>query len=214
MNQRAALTMDIGGSHVTAAMVDLERRALIPASRANRAVDPHASADELLGQWAQAGLDALGACPDVQISHTGLGSGFIDDGQIICAGDTVPPEGQIWNVPFRDGISEDYAAGRVIVSAYRARVGVKLNAAQVARRALEGDADAKAVYAELGRNLAEIMAPWVARFQPDAMVVGGNVARSWELLREPLSAGLQPLICRPTKNFEGSSLLGGAVLSA
>ena len=89
-----------------------------------------------------------------------------------------------------------------------------MNAAQVARRALDGDADAQAVYAELGRDLAEIMAPWVARFQPDALVVGGNVARSWELLRESLSAGLQPLTCRPTKNFEGSSLLGGAVLSA
>lgn len=57
----AALAMDIGGSHVMAALVDLERREVIEASRAHRAVNPVAPADELLAQWAGVGLDAASA---------------------------------------------------------------------------------------------------------------------------------------------------------
>jgi glucokinase len=292
MNTHAALAMDIGGSHVTAALVDLDRREVIETSRAHRAVNPDAPADELLAQWAGVGLDAASGLKGVQVPHTGigmpgpfeysvgisrlthkfaalygvhvgtalrerwvgtpmgsapvlfandaaiwalgewwggagrglgrvigvtlgtgLGSGFVAAGQIISQGEEVPPDGQIWNVPFRGGISEDYVAGRVIVSTYQARMGLELSAAEVAQRAFDGDQAARDVYAELGTNLAEIMAPWVKRFQPDGLVVGGNISRAWELLRAPLEAGLPGLTCRPTVHFEESSLLGGAVLS-
>ena len=56
VNALIALAMDIGGSHVTAALVDLERREVLESSRTQRAVDPDASADDLLG-----GLERRGA---------------------------------------------------------------------------------------------------------------------------------------------------------
>ena len=297
MEMKTALGMDIGGSHVTAALVDLERRAVIEASRAHRAVDPNASAEELLAAWAGAGLDAVrGMAGRVLVLHagvgmpgpfeyaagisrlthkfaalygmnvgaalqerwargapsamdcmpvffandaavwalgeawaakpvglgaarvigitlgTGLGSGFIENGRIIAQGDAVPPGGEIWNTPFRGGIAEDYAAGRVIVQLYREKCGLELSAERIAGRALSGDEQARAAFETLGANLAEIMAPWVARFEPDCLVVGGSIAHAWDLFHPALEAGLPGLDCRVTTRFEASSLLGGAVL--
>ena len=115
-------------------------------------------------------------------------------------------------MPYREGIAEDYAAGRVISRGYDARAGLELSAREIAARAAAGDERAAAVFAELGAHLAGILAPWVARFQPDGLVVGGNIAHSWACFGDALQAGLPGLACAVTTHFETSSLLGGAVL--
>lgn len=43
--------MDIGGSHVSAAVADLRAGRLVPGSRVRRVVDPMASAADILGAW-------------------------------------------------------------------------------------------------------------------------------------------------------------------
>lgn len=43
--------MDIGGSHVSAAVADLRSGRLVPRTRTRSVVDPMASADEILGAW-------------------------------------------------------------------------------------------------------------------------------------------------------------------
>ena len=285
-----ALAMDIGGSHVTAALVDLERREVLESSRRQSAVDPDASADELLGAWSGAALKASTGV-SLQVRHigigmpgpfeyeagvsclthkfeslydrnvgaelqqrwagtrlagvpvffandaavwalgewwggagrgkrriigvtlgTGLGSGFVSVGRIVSAGEEVPPGGEIWNLPYREGISEDFAAGRVISRGYRERAGQDLPAQEVAARAAAGDGQAAEVFAELGSSLAGILAPWVERFRPDGLVVGGNIARAWPYFNEALRMSLPGLACSVTTHFEASSLLGGAVL--
>ena len=69
--------------------------------------------------------------------------------------------------------------------------------------------------AELDRaaHLAGILAPRVAQFQPDCVVVGGNIARSWPLFGPRLQAALAPLACRPSALFEDAALLGAAAIS-
>jgi len=292
MLTHAALAMDIGGSHVTAAVVDLERREVVASSRARRYVRENLAAEELLAQWASAGLEAVAAFPGVMIRHagvgmpgpfeyasgvsrlthkfaalygvnvgealrerwrrtpmanapvlfandaalwalgewwggagrglrrvvgvtlgTGLGSGFIDTGRVVTQGEGVPPGGEIWNVPFRDGISEDYASGRSIARAYSQRGGAELSPAAIAMRAFAGEPEARQAYAELGANLAAILGPWLGRFDAEALIIGGSIARSWELLRPALQAGLPCMSCRVTAHFEESTLLGGAVLA-
>ena len=286
-----ALAIDIGGSHVTAALVDLTQRTVLENSRTHRWVNGDAGAEELYAAWCGAGLLAAASVPAARVRHagigmpgpfeyesgvsylehkfaalygqnvgaelrrrwagsplegagvffandaavwalgewwggagrglgrmigvtlgTGLGSGFVDHGHILSRGETVPPDGQIWNLPYRDGIAEDYAAGRVITREYAQCTGTELSAREVAAQATAGDEQARAVFAELGRQLARILIPWVERFQPDGLVVGGNIARSWDLFSPALQSGLPGLVCLPTHHFETSSLLGGAVL--
>ena len=56
--------MEIGGKHVTSALVDLRVGLLVPGSVRRRPIDPHGAADELLRSFASAVVDAH-AAPDV-----------------------------------------------------------------------------------------------------------------------------------------------------
>ncbi len=52
--KKFAIGTDIGGSHITCAVIDLGKKQLIKASTATQAVDNQASADLILGNWAAA----------------------------------------------------------------------------------------------------------------------------------------------------------------
>ena len=135
---------------------------------------------------------------------TGLGSGFIEDGAIVQADDRVPPGGEVWNLPFGDGIIEDYVSGHGVVAQYGGAQGAAGNAAKnpvaknpAARSAKEisvlahkGDARAVEAYRAMGAALGSGLAPVLARFAPEAVVIGGKVGQSLELFR---SAMLQAL---------------------
>lgn len=48
-----ALGIDIGGSHITAAMVDLESRSIIPGTSSRTAVDSNLNAEDILNTWCE-----------------------------------------------------------------------------------------------------------------------------------------------------------------
>src|SRR6202021_1178525 len=50
---------------------------------------------------------------------TGLGGSFIENGRVARDSDKVPPGGEVWNLPYADGILEDYVSGRAVVAAYQ-----------------------------------------------------------------------------------------------
>jgi len=61
MNQKYAIGTDIGGSHISCALIDLEHQMILPESRVTLPVDNTASADDILGVWAEAiGESVLG----------------------------------------------------------------------------------------------------------------------------------------------------------
>lgn len=67
-----ALCLDIGGSHVTAAPVDLARRAVIEGGRVRLALDHTREAAEIVSTWSDAITRAAQACPGVHITHMAL----------------------------------------------------------------------------------------------------------------------------------------------
>ncbi|MFH0759958.1 MAG: ROK family protein [Bacteroidota bacterium] len=54
MNQKYAVGSDIGGSHITCALIDLEHQMILPESRVKCRLNNKASADEILGVWSEA----------------------------------------------------------------------------------------------------------------------------------------------------------------
>ncbi|MEH6307169.1 ROK family protein [Olivibacter sp. CPCC 100613] len=52
--QETVLGADVGGSHITAAVVDMEHHAVIPHSLVRRKIDPHASASVITDAWTAA----------------------------------------------------------------------------------------------------------------------------------------------------------------
>ncbi len=286
-----AVTMDIGGSHVSAAVVDLAARAILPDSVRRLAVEPNAGADAIVDTWAQAALVALAAArrdrasavgiampspfdyatgvslmehkfgallgrnvitmlterwretplaaTPIRLANdadlfalgewwigaaqgcervigltlgTGLGSGFIQDGQIVTSGPDIPPGGEIWNVPYLDGITEDYASGAAISRTYSQATGQPLAPAEIARRAAQDDPAAQAAFTTLGRHLVGILDPYVQRFQPSCIVVGGNIARAWPLFGPQLERAWPGVAVRPSQRFDEAGLLGAAAL--
>ncbi|MDD4644639.1 MAG: ROK family protein [Bacteroidales bacterium] len=54
MKEKYAVGADIGGSHITCALIDLEHQMILPETRVTLCVDNTESADKILGVWAEA----------------------------------------------------------------------------------------------------------------------------------------------------------------
>ena len=67
-----AIALDIGGSHVTAAAVDLDVHGVIAPSLIRREVQQDALADVLLRTWAEAALSAVQLTPLAQPTRIGV----------------------------------------------------------------------------------------------------------------------------------------------
>ncbi|RYZ53847.1 MAG: ROK family protein, partial [Sphingobacteriales bacterium] len=59
----SVLGVDIGGSHITAALVDLNSRSMVPGSRRRKQVNSQGSVDEIIRDWAAVMEDAFGNTP-------------------------------------------------------------------------------------------------------------------------------------------------------
>jgi glucokinase len=118
---------------------------------------------------------------------TGLGSGFIEDGRAVTSGDRVPPDGEVWNLPYQDGILEDQVSARAVTTFYGTGLpglpppGSGKSAREVSVLATAGDPTAVAAFRAMGEALGRGLAPVLARFEPQSLVIGGKVGRPLEL---------------------------------
>lgn len=71
MKINKVIGVDIGGSHVTAALVDLDNKMIIEGSVYRQAVNPHGTAGEILASWTGAIKAARNSCPE-NIEHVGF----------------------------------------------------------------------------------------------------------------------------------------------
>jgi glucokinase len=148
---------------------------------------------------------------------TGLGASFIDNGKAIDSGTQVPADGELYNIPFKEGIAEDYVSVRGLLSHYYAISGVKIsNGLELFNLASSGDAMAIKVFEEMGENLAEIVIPWFKKFEADSFVIGGKIANAsayfLPVFKEKIkNAGSEVTVSVSTDN-EIAALLGAASL--
>jgi glucokinase len=123
---------------------------------------------------------------------TGLGGSFIENGEIATAGDTVPPHGEVWDLPYAGGILEDYVSARGVVAAYAelsagGRHGAGrgsadcVSAKEIAELSLRGSEPAIEAYQAMGTAIGRGLAPVLRRFGPELLVIGGKVGQSLPL---------------------------------
>lgn len=110
---------------------------------------------------------------------TGLGAAFVQDNRPLCSGPGVPPGGTLYNVPFREGIAEDYLSTRWFVKAYRELTqqevaGVK----DLSQAARQGNATAASLFTTFGHTLGALLTPWISAFGASAVVLGGNISKA------------------------------------
>ena len=155
---------------------------------------------------------------------TGLGGSFIENGEHVTAGDTVPPHGEVWDLPYAGGVLEDYVSARGVVAAYgRLSAGARhradggrverVSAKEVADLAIRGSGPAVEAYRAMGTAIGRGLAPVLLRFEPELLVIGGKVGQSLPLFgpaagRALAEAGLPELPIVPAA--AGNIALWGA----
>lgn len=279
--------VDVGGSHVTAAAVDLARCAIVPGSRGRAPVRSDCSAEELVDALASAasavsrvdgwgvalpgpfdydrgialyrgvakfdalyGVDLRAAlarrlrvpgdcirflndahafclgellagagrgsrrCIGITLG-TGVGSAFMAEGQRVGDGPEVPTEGRIDLVTWGGRPVEETVSRRALLRAYAATGPAEVDVETIAQRARAGDERARRVFTEAFVALGEALAPWVRAFRADRVVVGGAIARAWDLIEPRLRVGLgpaaEPLSLVPAALAEAAPLIGAAL---
>jgi glucokinase len=123
---------------------------------------------------------------------TGLGGSFIENGRNVRDSDRIPPGGEIWNLPYAGGILEDHVSARAVVTAYERlspgghpattsdgpASGNPASAKEIGTLASAGDQPAVGAYQEMGTAIGRGLAPVLLRFEPEVLVIGGQIARS------------------------------------
>ncbi|MFF2809089.1 ROK family protein [Streptomyces sp. NPDC058000] len=154
---------------------------------------------------------------------SGVGSAFLDRGQPVNDGPLVPPHGSVHLLSYGGRPLEETVSRRGIRAAYaRAALDdpdVVPDVRTIAELARGGDRHAWAVLDQAFRALGTALAPWLARFEATALVVGGSIAASWDLIEGPLRAGLDAgpngvlstrMVFRTAEHPHDAPLLGAA----
>jgi glucokinase len=192
--------------------INVRRELALAVGRADGAVSFLNDAEAfLLGEWwagaAQGHSRALG----ITIG-TGLGSAFLEDGRFVHSGPQVPADGALYTRTFHGRPVEQTISRGALLTRYGADRGGAADVEQIAERARSGEARARRVFAELATDLAEFLAAPLEAFGPTCLVVGGSIARAWDLLELELVRGLayQPVVIARAVNIDDAPLLGAA----
>ncbi|MDQ8012137.1 MAG: ROK family protein [Flavobacterium nitrogenifigens] len=123
---------------------------------------------------------------------TGLGACFIDKGTSISSGNSVPADGEIYNLPYKDGIAEDYVSVRGLLSHYKSLNGRDLNnGLELYSLAKNGDQQAIQVFERMGEDLATVVIPWIKNFTADHIIIGGKIANASDLFLSSFNKVIQ-----------------------
>ncbi len=168
----------------------------------------------ILGEWlggAAVGLDRV-----IGITlGTGVGSAFLAEGEIVDDGETVPPGGYVYLLEVNGELLEETVSRRAVRAAYARLAGPDaepLDVREIASLAREDDSVAAQVVYSTYECLGQVLAPWATRFDAQAIVVGGSIAHSWDLVAPALRAGLGDWMgeLRQSLLFAEAALIGAA----
>ncbi|MEN8202139.1 MAG: ROK family protein [Bacteroidota bacterium] len=109
---------------------------------------------------------------------TGLGSGIIIDRKIYSG--MAGGAGEIGCVPIHDGIGDDYCSNALFVKTYNK------NGIDLYNEAKAGNKESQDAFVLLAKNLGELLRTTMYILAPEALIIGGSVAKSWEFLEAPL----------------------------
>jgi glucokinase len=156
---------------------------------------------------------AKGAAKAVGIMlGTGIGFSFVQDGSLNDTAPGVPPDNEIWNLPFLGGIVEDALSSRALEGDYLARTAGHLSVKAIAQLAAS-DPDARAVFDTFGGHLGQVLKDIIAPIGPEVVVFGGGISRSSQLFlpaagKQMNGSGIRLV---PSILLEKAPLLGAAM---
>lgn len=142
---------------------------------------------------------------------TGCGSAFLVDGVPVAGGAGVPPEGVLYHVLFKGQQADDIFSIRGLLARLTA-AGFQVDGIKAAARlARNGHAGAGQVFAQFGDDLGVFLRPWTVSFLADGVLLGGGIARSFDLFGPAVAARVPVPVLQNALGAE-AALLGAAAL--
>lgn len=143
---------------------------------------------------------------------TGAGSAFIDNGKLVTARKDVPQNGWIFNKPFRASIVDDYISKRGIMRLAK-EAGLYSDGLEVKElygMAKRGNHSAMELFRKFGNDIGQVLNLFIPDFRPDAVIIGGQIAKSRDLFMEGIYETIQnPRILIRTVNETSLSTFVG-----
>ena len=140
----------------------------------------------LTGEWSAGTVRGHRRAVGITLG-TGVGSAFLADGRICDHGPGVPPEGRMDLTEIDGRPLEGTVSRRAILARYGDPAA---DVHDIADRARAGEGRARRVLDDVFTVLGAVLGPRLLDFDATALVVGGSMARSWDLVAPALSAGL------------------------
>ncbi|MEU9900434.1 ROK family protein [Streptomyces phaeochromogenes] len=140
----------------------------------------------LTGEWSAGTVRGQRRAVGVTLG-TGVGSAFLADGRICDSGPGIPPEGRIDLTEIHGRPLEDTVSRRAILARYG---DPATDVHGIAGRARAGEVRAQRVLDDVFTRLGVVLGPRMVAFGATALVVGGSMARPWDLVAPALSTGL------------------------
>lgn len=142
---------------------------------------------------------------------TGLGFAYSVDGQVK-ESPTGSPARNIWNLPYLDGILEDFVSRRAILRFYAENGGVLAegeDVKEIAQRARKGDAAAIEAFASAGRHYAAGARAIIDELGIRQVLFAGQIAKSFDLMEKHIREGLgEDILLAVLDDIQGTVLTG------
>lgn len=143
----------------------------------------------LIGEWLIGAARGSTRCAAVTLG-TGIGSAFLDRGQVVDSGPLVPPQAEVHLLQHAGSPLEDWISRRALRQAYAEATGRDVDVRELAELARAGDEAARAAFHDRFLILGEVVGPWLERFSIDQLVIGGSISYAWDLIAKPFYSGL------------------------
>jgi glucokinase len=258
MTNDFVLAADVGGTHITAALIDMHARELVASSLVRKHVNADGAAAEIIQAWSECLTNAKGdvdvakiclAMPGPFDYNNGI-SGMKDQGKFdalfeanikelladamrveaghfffendaacflqgeVFAGcakgfekvigvtlgtglgtavynNSRSHSADLWSLPFKSSIAEDYLSTRWFVQLYGELSGNFVSGVKEIADKTKSDPTARTVFAEFGKNLASFLQLFIEKEQPEAVVVAGNISQAYSLFGQTMEAELR-----------------------
>lgn len=146
---------------------------------------------------------------------TGLGFAYATDGKVQ-ESETGSPAKNLWNIPYMDGILEDYVSRRAILKFY-AELGGCLaedeDVKEISIRARRGESDALEAFRQAGRHYADGARELIGTLGIRHLMFAGQIAKSFDLMEKEIREGLgESVSISVLDDIQGTVLKGAASL--